>query len=248
MKIGDIPKSRLSKLNKGLVETSNLTEWLAVDQRKLLKYLSKNLELSELSEIAKAMPDLSVPKQIAWIGKQFSKDTAKKLVDHPSDIVGCWICYSKANGAKTIKSSLSAIKPYAISNHFGLREVAWMAIREKICLEPKKYIEALKPWVKSKNPYQRRFATESTRPRGVWAKHITELKQQPKIGIALLTPLKSDPERYVQDSVANWLNDASKDDPKWVKTITNKWLKDSSSTATKYIVKRATRSIKTGRK
>ena len=40
----DIPKEILEQLNKGEIETTNLVEWLAVDQRTLLENLLKQTE------------------------------------------------------------------------------------------------------------------------------------------------------------------------------------------------------------
>ena len=87
------------------------------------------------------------------------------------------------------------------------------------------------------NPFLRRFAVEVTRPRGVWASHIPLLKQEPWHGLRLLNPLKTETQRYVQNSVANWLNDAGKSQPEWVKELSKKegW--------SPYILKRALRNF-----
>jgi 3-methyladenine DNA glycosylase AlkC len=245
MKMSEISVSRLRELQSGLAPTRNLTEWLAIDQKKLLRAVAEGLGLKSLEKIADDLPKEKTPKQILLIGESLASSADwTKLQDHISDTVRCWSCYAAGFSSDNLKQSLQRMKSFADDQHFGVREIAWMAVRNRICDEPKAAIELLVPWTKSKSAFIRRFASEATRPRGVWAKHITALRNDPLPGLEILTPLHADAEKYVQDSVANWLNDAAKEHSKWVKSVTTAWLKESDSAATKYIAKRALRSLK----
>jgi 3-methyladenine DNA glycosylase AlkC len=245
LKRADISKSRLKELSSGLSETRNLTEWLAVDQSSLLDSVARELKQDFYSSIAKQLPPTTVPKQIAWIGAQVAaRVNIDGLALHPSDLVRCWAAYALGGIAENLKVALEVIRPFALDRHFGVREIAWMAVREKICEEPILALSLLEKWTAEGDANLRRFSTEATRPRGVWAKHIHHLKLDPSPATRLLSKLKSDPSRYVQDSVANWLNDAAKDHPIWVKELTSTWQKSSKSAETDYIIKRALRSLK----
>jgi 3-methyladenine DNA glycosylase AlkC len=104
-------------------------------------------------------------------------------------------------------------------------------------------LEIIGKWALSEDENIRRFASELTRPRGVWCAHIEQLKTQPQKAFFILDYLKNDSSKYVQNSVANWLNDASKSQPDWVKKVCKQWLKESNTKATQYIVKRGTRNL-----
>ena len=73
--------------------------------------------------------------------------------------------------------------------------------------------------------------------------NANQLKQNPELGLPILEILKSDKAKYVQDSVGNWLNDASKTQPKFVRNICKRWETESDTKETKYITKKALRTL-----
>ena len=95
----------------------------------------------------------------------------------------------------------------------------------------------------SSNPNIRRFAVEVTRPRSVWGAHIDDLKARPQIAMGLLNCVQNDPSRYVQLAVGNWLNDASKSQPRWVQEVCANWA-ISDAKETQAIVRRGLRTIR----
>ena len=139
---------------------------------------------------------------------------------------------------------LNAIKRFADDPHFGVREWAWLAIRPHLAAELDAAIGQLSAWSTHQSERIRRFACEATRPRGVWSAHIAELKTMPQRAIPVLEPLRADPSAYVRDSVGNWLNDASKDQPDWVMALCRRWSEESPTRETAHICRRALRSIR----
>lgn len=155
-----------------------------------------------------------------------------------------WAAYAIAiTPSLNLDHQLDRIRPLANDSHFGVREWAWLAIRPAIAQDIDHSIAVLLPWTADSSANIRRFAIEVTRPRGVWSKHIAKLKASPSLGECLLDRVMEDGDRYVQDSCANWLNDASKSDPDWVVGYCEKWRQKTDSKAVVYITRRALRSI-----
>jgi len=100
--------------------------------------------------------------------------------------------------------------------HFTQNCSSEFAIREFISNYPTKTIKQLKLWTKSKSLHTRRLASEGSRPLLPWASVLHIFKDNPKEVLDILELLKFDKERYVQKSVANSLNDISKNHPNLV--------------------------------
>jgi 3-methyladenine DNA glycosylase AlkC len=77
----------------------------------------------------------------------------------------------------------------------------------------------------------------------VWCAPLKTLKAEPWRALPLLEPLRSDTSLYVRNSVANWLNDASRTQPEWVAQLCERWQARSKTAETAYITRRALRTV-----
>lgn len=103
-----------------------------------------------------------------------------------------------------------------------------MAIRHFIIAHPDKCFSLFMTWVSDANPHVRRLVSEGSRPRLPLAIAIPQLKKDPTPIIPFLDILKDDPILYVRRSVANNINDISKDNPDLAVEILKKWNNDTS--------------------
>jgi 3-methyladenine DNA glycosylase AlkC len=248
----DIPNDVLEALNNGQLESVNLTEWLAVDAVKLLQATLPVLKVKNAKTIletacAVASQGMMQRTELIATALEGEKANLEAMTAHRSDTVRCWAAFIAVQRADAQHAKLEAIFPFAADAHFGVREIAWMAWRPALAAELAAGIGLLESWADHENPNVRRFASEASRPRGVWCAHIQPLKDAPELGLRVLEPLRADPHRYVQTSVANWLNDASKTRADWVETTCERWLKESATPETKWIVNHALRSVRKGR-
>ena len=138
-------------------------------------------------------------------------------------------------GHDAIDTSLNALKHFTT---FGSSE---FAIRKFLKRDFNKTIKVMQLWAKDKNAHVRRLASEGSRPRLPWSFKLDEVIKNPKSTQSILETLKADEEFYVRKSVANHLNDHSKDNTDFMLQILKGW--DKSNPHTAWIVKHASRSL-----
>ena len=96
-------------------------------------------------------------------------------------------------------------------------------------------------WAEDDNLHVRRFASEGCRPRLPWGMALPAFQKDPTPILPVLERLKDDESEYVRKSVANNLNDISKDHPEWVLDVCERWYGHSANTD--WIVRHACRGL-----
>ena len=244
-----ITAARQADLSLGRDESRTLAEILAITHSTLLTQVVPDAP-EGLVEAARHADSLGILARMQTMGEalytHLGRSACQDLADHPADTVRGWGVFALVAPEKDtdVDTLLALARPAADDPHFGVREWAWMAVRPHLAPRLDEAIHALRPWTSEPSERIRRFASESLRPRGVWARHIPALKKEPERGLPLLEPLRADPSRYVQDSVANWVNDAAKTQPAWAVELCERWQEESPTPATERILKRALRSIR----
>ncbi len=102
-------------------------------------------------------------------------------------------------------------------------------------------INKMLDWASHPHPRVRRLASEGCRPRLPWGLSIPTLKTDPSPVLPILEALKHDPDEAVRRSVANNLNDISKDHPDVVIEIARTW--KALSNETDAIIKHGCRTL-----
>jgi 3-methyladenine DNA glycosylase AlkC len=143
--------------------------------------------------------------------------------------------YIEQYGMENWDISLPALK------HFTKYSSSEFAIRPFLKKNPRRVMIYMSELAEDKNEKVRRFASEGCRPRLPWAMALPAFKKDPGLILNVLEKLKNDESEFVRRSVANNLNDISKDNPEFVLDICERWYKKSERTD--WIVKHACRSL-----
>lgn len=255
-RIALIPDEVLQALNAGAIPTANLNEFLAIDLGQLAPAVARSVGLDarheRLQDTLAMLGSFKPMKRHGLVSHALYDMTAEhpdpdgvaqRLATHTSDVARGWACDWVRYSSWRLARQLQAQVRFAADPHFGVREMAWAAVRDVVIADLDSAIVQLQEWVRDSDPNLRRFASELTRPRGVWCAPIKALQALPQLGLPLLEPLRADPSPYVQNSVANWLNDASKTQGPWVESVCTRWLEESPCEPTRRIVQRARRTI-----
>lgn len=148
--------------------------------------------------------------------------------------------YIQTYGLDYPEQSLEALKIVTVCF------TAEWAVRPFIKKYPQQTMAFLLACAKSDNVDHRRWASEGTRPRVPWGERLTEFIQNPSATREILEVLKFDPELYVRKSVANHLNDITKDNPDYVIALLHSWKQQATEAEVKnidWIIKQALRTL-----
>ena len=138
-------------------------------------------------------------------------------------------------GLDDFDNSMKALEIFTIDSS------SEFAIRQFILKYKDKTINQMMLWTKSPNEHLRRLASEGCRPSLPWAIALVEFKNNPVEILQIIEALKNDNSLYVRKSVANNLNDISKDNPDIVIKFVKENLKVSKNLD--WICKHASRTL-----
>lgn len=143
--------------------------------------------------------------------------------------------FIQAYGLDNWEASLPALA------HFTQFSSSEFAVRAFIEQDSPRMMAQMLAWADHSNHHVRRLASEGCRPRLPWAPALPAFKQNPTAIFPILEKLKQDGEDYVRRSVANNLNDISKDHPERVLN----WCKNNigQHPHSDWIIKHACRSL-----
>lgn len=205
------------------------------DEKQFTKtIINKNWETKELKErircvtenLAQFLP-YSYAKQIELLSKIVSNYTGLQGFVFPD--------FVQVYGLDDYKTSMKSLEL------FTQHSTAEFAIRPFIEKYPKETMQQMLDWSTHKNEHLRRLASEGTRPKLPWASPLRAFIKDPSPSLPILENLKNDESLYVRKSVANHLNDISKNHPDLVLKIGNQW--HGKSAHTNWIVKQALRTL-----
>lgn len=141
-------------------------------------------------------------------------------------------------GHDSPRESLEALKK--ITSLFS----AEYAIRPYIRLFPSLAYKTILSWTSDQDEHVRRLCSEGTRPRLPWGEVLRDAVKSPKESLKILDRLILDTSPYVQKSVANHLNDISKDHPDVALQFAQKWIKKAKAqNKVEWILKHGLRSL-----
>ncbi|MDN4639132.1 DNA alkylation repair protein [Agreia sp. PsM10] len=116
------------------------------------------------------------------------------------------------------------------------------AIRRFLAADLDRAIDRILPWTLSDDEHVRRLATEGTRPFLPWAVRVAALTARPEKTLPILDALRRDSSDYVRRSVANHLNDLSRQNPALVVQTAERWMREPDEN-TRWVVRHGLRTL-----
>ena len=154
----------------------------------------------------------------------------------------------KALEAERVEADTSATDAAAFDDAMALlaeltsRLTSEFAIRTLLRHDPDRALRIIAGWTKSPDADIRRLASEGTRPYLPWSIRVPAIIARPEVTLPLLDALYRDESEYVRRSVANHLNDLSRENPELVVRTAGRWLAEPDPN-TPGLVRRALRTL-----
>ncbi len=152
------------------------------------------------------------------------------------EFVSIFLCDFVATfGRDDFDFSLEALRFFTV---FGSAE---FAVRTFIMADQERALKTLRQWTKDADEKVRRLASEGSRPRLPWGMRLSTLVRDPSPTLVILEALKDDESLFVRRSVANHLNDITKDHPDFVLQLLESW--ELERAHLRWIAKQACRTL-----
>ncbi len=246
-------------LNKNIIEgmaSHFKRHWSTLDDKGFVADATKDLDSLELKARTNRITEMMIKYlpadfkeagkiMLASLGSPLDDDVSAGTVDAKG--ISGWAVtplthYVGLRGHDHFDLSMTLFKEMTkcASSEFGIRFF--------ILESPRKTLSVLKTWTTDSNQHVRRLVSEGSRPRLPWAMSLPMYIKDPSPVINLLERLKDDDKEYVRRSVANSLNDISKDHPEIVVEIAAQWMKGASKEREKLIRHACRTLIKSGHK
>lgn len=218
--------------------------WPAFDQTAFLDQALKDFDDLELMErsfaisesLSTTLPDnraKALDILIAVLNRAAKND---RLEGMAAFLYMPFVQFIRDHGRSHFDKSMAA--QYEVTKLF----TAEFSIRIFLEEEPQRTLKVLENWTNDPDHHVRRLVSEGTRPRLPWAGRLPQFIQDPSPVFHLLERLKDDESEYVRRSVANNLNDISKDHPDRVVETASKWWKGASRNR-KRLIRHALRTL-----
>lgn len=218
----------------------------AVDPKNSLHYLkkaTKTLAPLSLRERSDALRD-GLLKDYPESYRQLA-DVMKEAAATSQGFTG-WMLWPVTSAVATRAVSEKTTEAFndamAVMSLLTSRLTSEFAIRILLKHDLHAALAFVQEWTNSPDEHVRRLASEGTRPFLPWAVRVPQILADPDCTIPILDALYRDESEYVRRSVANHLNDLSRNEPELVISTAGRWLQSPDPTTLK-LVKHALRTL-----
>jgi 3-methyladenine DNA glycosylase AlkC len=211
------------------------TVWAGFDDERFFALATDNLDdlgiMQRMRRVAEAF-DATLPDEYAQ-ALSILADLAPMIQHGFASITLCEFVVIR--GMSDFDRSMQALHLFT---RYGSAE---FAIRHFLKADPQRTLMVMREWSADENEHVRRLASEGCRPRLPWSFQFRDAVADPSLTMPILEALRADPSLYVRKSVANHLNDISKDHSDWLVTQLSAWPRGDERT--EWIIKQALRTL-----